>query len=128
VADYLQRAARHIASNTDLEQSYAVGREAVRYALAGKNAVMAAIKRSSQSPYRWKIEPVPLAKVANREKMMPRGYITRDGFHITAACRAYLAPLIAGEAPQPFRNGLPVHARPKNLAVPKKLPLSFTIK
>jgi len=128
VADYLQRAARHIASNTDLEQSYAVGREAVRYALAGKNAVMAAIKRSSQSPYRWKIEPVPLAKVANREKMMPRGYITRDGFHITAACRAYLAPLIAGEAPQPFRNGLPVHARPKNVAVPKKLPLSFTIK
>jgi 6-phosphofructokinase 1 len=127
VADYLQRAARHIASKTDLEQAYAVGREAVRYALAGKNAVMAAIVRSSQSPYRWKIEPVPLAKVANHEKMMPRGYISRDGFHITPACRAYLAPLIAGESPPPFRDGLPLFARPKNVPVPKKLADSFII-
>jgi 6-phosphofructokinase 1 len=128
VADYLQRAARHLASKTDLEQSYAVGREAVRYALDGRNAVMAAIKRSSQTPYRWKIEPVPLERVANKEKMMPRSYITRDGFHITAACRAYLSPLIAGEAPPPFAHGLPVYARPKNLAVPKKLAESFTIR
>ncbi len=128
VADYLQRAARHIASKTDLEQSYAVGREAVRYAVAGKNAVMAAIKRTSQAPYRWKIEPVPLAKVANKEKMMPRNFITKDGFHITSACRAYLSPLIAGEAPQPYRNGLPAFARLSNSPVPKKLALSFTIK
>jgi 6-phosphofructokinase 1 len=128
VADYLQRAARHIASKTDLEQSYAVGREAVRYAIAGKNAVMAAIIRTSQKPYRWKVEPVPLAKVANKEKMMPRNFITRDGFHITQACRDYLSPLINGEAPQPYRNGLPAYARLKNLAVPKKLDLSFAIK
>jgi 6-phosphofructokinase 1 len=128
VADYLQRAARHVASKTDLEQSYAVGREAVRYAVAGKNAVMAGIKRTSQKPYRWTIEPVPLSKVANKEKMMPRNFITRDGLHITQACRDYLSPLIAGEAPLPWRNGLPVHARLKNLPVPKKLSLSFTIK
>ncbi len=128
VADYLQRAARHIASKTDLEQSYAVGREAVRFALAGKNAVMAAIRRTSQSPYRWKIEPVPLARVANKEKKLPRSFITGDGFHVTAACRSYLAPLIAGEAPPPFAGGLPVYARPKNLAVPKKLAESFTIR
>jgi 6-phosphofructokinase 1 len=105
-----------------------VGREAVRYAIAGKNAVMAGIRRTSQKPYRWSIEAMPLAKVANKEKMMPRNFITRDGFHITSACRDYLSPLIAGEAPQPYRNGLPVHARLKNLAVPKKLALSFTIK
>ena len=128
VADYLQRAARHIASKTDLEQSYAVGREAVRYAVAGKNAVMAAIKRTSKAPYRWKIEPVPLSKVANREKMMPASFISRDGFHITAACRSYLAPLIAGEAPPPYKNGLPAYARLHNFAVPKKLANSFTIK
>ena len=127
VADYLQRAARHIASKTDVEQSYAVGKTSVEFAIAGKNAVMAAILRTSDKPYRWKIAPVPLAKVANVEKMLPRDYIAEDGFGITAKARAYLAPLIRGEDFPPFKDGLPQYVRLKNVAVAKKLGTEFKI-
>jgi len=127
VADYLQRAARHLASKTDLEQSYAVGRAAVEMALAGKNAVMPAITRVSDKPYRWKITEAPLAKVANVEKMLPKDFITADGYGITAKARAYLSPLIKGEAPPPFRDGLPVYVRLRNEPVPKKLPTTFEV-
>ena len=125
VADYLQRAARHLASKTDLEQSYAVGKAAVEFALAGKNAVMPAIVRVADRPYRWKIDEAPLTEVANREKMLPRNFIAADGFGITAKARAYLAPLIKGEAPPPFKDGLPRYVRLKNVAVPKKLAARF---
>jgi len=121
VADYLQRSARHIASKTDVEQAYAMGEAAVKFALAGKNAVMPAIIRTSDSPYRWKIGEAKLSRVANREKMMPRGYISRDGFGITAKCRAYLQPLIRGEDYPPYKNGLPQYVELKNIAVKKKL-------
>src|SRR5204862_2200508 len=97
IADYLQRAARHIASKVDVEQAYAMGKAAVELALAGKNAVMPIIVRKSDSPYRWTVGKVALAKVANKEKLMPRNFITKDGFGITPACRKYLAPLIQGE-------------------------------
>jgi len=127
VADYLQRAARHLASKTDLEQSYAVGKAAVEFALAGKNAVMPAIVRVADRPYRWKIDEAPLTEVANREKMLPRDFIAADGFGITAKARAYLAPLIRGEAPPPFKDGLPRYVRLKNIAVPKKLAASFAV-
>ena len=106
VADYLQRAARHLASRTDLEQSYAVGKAAVQMALKGRNAVMPAITRVSDKPYRWKITEAPLTRVANVEKMLPRDFITKDGFGITDKARRYLAPLIRGEAPPPFKDGL----------------------
>jgi len=122
VADYLQRAARHIASKTDVEQAYAVGKAAVEMALAGKNSVMPAIVRKSSRPYRWTIGEAPLKKVANREKMMPKSFITRDGFGITAKCREYLEPLIRGEDYPPYRNGMPRYVRLKNVAVPKRLP------
>jgi 6-phosphofructokinase 1 len=127
VADYLQRSARHIASKTDVEQAYAVGKAAVELAVAGKNAVMPAIIRTSDKPYRWKIEVAPLAKVANVEKMLPRDFITRDGFGITAKARAYLAPLIRGEDPPPYKDGLPQYVRLKNVAVPKKIAAEFKI-
>ena len=127
VADYLQRAARHIASKTDLEQSYAVGKAAVEMALAGRSAVMPAITRVSDKPYRWKITEAPLAKVANVEKMLPRDFITSDGFGITEKARRYLAPLMRGEAPPPYRDGLPRYVRLKNVAVPKKLAQGFTV-
>jgi 6-phosphofructokinase 1 len=127
VADYLQRSARHIASKTDLEHSYAVGKAAVELALAGRNAVMPAIVRTSDKPYRWKIAPVPLEQVANVEKMLPRDYITADGFGITAKARAYLAPLIRGEDFPPFKDGVPQYVRLKNVAVPKKLAAGFKI-
>lgn len=127
VADYLQRAARHIASKTDVEQAYAVGKAAVEFALKGHNAVMPAIKRLSDKPYKWKIEMVKLQDVANKEKFMPRNFITADGFHITEKCRTYLAPLIAGEDYPPFKNGMPDYVVLKNIAVAKKLKTDFEI-
>ena len=120
VADYLMRAARHIASKTDLEQSYAVGKAAVELALKGRSGIMASIVRKSDKPYRWTVGEAPLDKVANVEKKMPRDFITEDGFHITEKCRRYLAPLIAGEDYPPYKNGLPQYVKLKNVAVPKK--------
>ena len=121
VADYLQRAARHIASKTDVDQAYAVGRAGVEFALAGQNAVMPAIIRKSNDPYQWVIEKAPLDQVANVEKMMPREYITDEGFGITEPCRQYLAPLIQGEDYPPYVNGMPQYVRLKNVMVEKKL-------
>ncbi len=125
VADYLQRAARHIASKTDVEQAYRVGEAAVKMALKGMNAVMPAIVRVSDKPYKWKIGVADLAKVANREKMMPRDFITGDGYGITKRCRAYLAPLIKGEDYPPYKNGLPDYVQLKNLPVQRKLAGDF---
>jgi len=122
VADYLQRAARHIASKTDVDQAYAVGKAAVEFALAGKNAVMPTIVRTSDSPYKWKIGEAKLDKVANVERKMPKNFITKDGFGITAAAKRYLSPLIAGEDYPAYKNGLPQYVRLKNILVPKKLP------
>jgi 6-phosphofructokinase len=127
VADYLQRSARHIASQTDLDQAYAVGKAAVKMALAGKNAVMPVIVRKSDSPYRWGIGEAKLGRVANKEKILPKSYISKDGFGITAAGRRYLEPLIKGEAYPPYKNGTPRYVRLKNVAVPKKLDSDFVI-
>jgi 6-phosphofructokinase 1 len=127
VADYLQRAARHIASKVDVEQAYAVGKAAVELALKGHHAVMPAIVRVSDKPYRWKIGVAPLEKVANVEKMLPRDYITPDGFHITAKGRRYLAPLIKGEDYPPYKDGLPRYVVLKNKPVRKKLKTGFVV-
>ena len=121
VADYLQRAARHIASKTDVDQAYALGKAAVELAIKGQNAVMPTVDRVSDKPYKWKVGVAPLSKVANVEKFMPRDFITPDGFGITAKCRTYLLPLIKGEDYPPFKDGLPQYVRLKNVAVPKKL-------
>ena len=121
VADYMQRAARHIASKTDVDQAYATGKAAVEYAIKGHNSVMPAIKRTSNNPYRWKIEMAPLSKVANVEKMMPKSFISKDGFGITSKCREYLAPLMKGEDYPPYKDGLPKYVILKKAAVAKKL-------
>ena len=122
IADYLQRSARHIAAKTDVAQAYAVGQKAVEFALAGDNAIMPIIVRTSSKPYRWSIDKVKLSRVANREKKMPRNFITRDGFGITAACRRYLEPLIQGEDYPPYRQGLPSYVALRNQPVAKRLP------
>jgi len=127
VADYLQRSARHIASKTDVEQAYAVGKAAVQFALQGKTAVMPIIKRVSDKPYRWKIESAPLSRIANKEKMLPRRYITSDGFGITPAARRYLEPLIRGEDYPPYINGLPSYVSLKNAAVKPLLKRKFVV-
>ena len=121
VADYLQRAARHIASRTDVEQAYAMGKAAVEFAIKGHNAVMPTIDRLSNQPYKWKVGMAQLSQVANVEKMMPSNFITKDGFGITEKCREYLTPLIKGEDYPPYRDGLPSYVRLKNVAVKKKL-------
>ncbi|MBM3390757.1 MAG: 6-phosphofructokinase [Betaproteobacteria bacterium] len=121
VADYLQRAARHIASKTDVAHAYATGKAAVELAIKGRNSVMPAIKRVSDKPYKWKVDVAELKDVANREKFMPRDFITADGFGITEKCRKYLAPLMLGEDYPPYKNGLPKYVRLKNVGVKKKL-------
>lgn len=125
VADYLQRAARHLASKTDVDQAYAVGKAAVELALEGKNAIMPAVIRTSNDPYRWEIQEADLSQVANVEKMMPTEFITEDGFGITQACREYLLPLIQGEDYPPYKNGLPDYVTLKNVVVPRKLADNF---
>ena len=117
VADYLQRSARHIASKTDVEQAYQLGSYAVDLAVSGKNAVMTSIKRTSSNPYKWKLTAVPLNRVANVEKKMPKNYITTDGYHITSACRKYMAPLIEGEDFPKYKNGIPLYTSFKNKKV-----------
>ena len=128
VADYLQRAARHIASRTDVEQAYALGKAAVELALAGRNSVMPTVVREGDQPYRWHIGETDLAAVANQEKKLPRGYISDDGFGISEAGRRYLLPLIQGEDYPPYRDGLPAYVRLRNVAVPRKLAASFAVK
>ena len=119
--DYLQRSARHLASKTDVDQAYALGKAAVELAVAGRSAVMPGIVRLADAPYRWEIGVADLANVANVERKMPREFISADGFQITDKCRAYLAPLIAGEDPPPYRDGLPDYVRLKNRGVPRQL-------
>jgi 6-phosphofructokinase len=127
VADYLQRSARHIASQVDVDQAYAVGKAAVELALKGKNAVMPIIVRKSAKPYRWVIGEAPISAIANQEKKVPRNFITEDGFGITPLCRRYLLPLIGGEGYPPYRNGLPAYATLKGARVPKRLKTPFVV-
>jgi 6-phosphofructokinase 1 len=127
VADYLQRSARHIAAQTDVDQAYALGKAAVEFALRGDNAVMPCIVRGKGKRYSWSIGEARLEDVANKEKKMPRHYISRDGFGITEEARAYLAPLIVGEAYPEYRGGLPRYVRLKNVAVPRKLKTRFKV-
>ncbi len=127
VADYLQRAARHIASKSDVEQAYAMGKAAVELAIRGNNSVMPTIVRKSSRPYKWSVGVAPLSKVANVEKMMPADFITKDGFGITAKCRTYLEPLIKGEDYPPYRDGMPQYVRLKNVPVKKRLKGKFKV-
>jgi 6-phosphofructokinase 1 len=126
LADYLQRSARHVASKTDVEQAYAVGRAAVEKALEGKNAVMVTIERKDSKKYSWGLGESPLLKVANVEKKMPRSFISKDGFGITQKARDYLQPLILGEDYPPYKNGVPHYPKLKKVLAPRKLPTEFT--
>ena len=127
VADYLQRAARHIASQVDVDQAYALGASAVKLAIEGQNAVMPTIERISDHPYKWKLGTARLSRVANIEKKMPKKFISIDGFGITPSCERYLKPLIKGEAYPPYKDGLPKYVTLKNKSVKKKLNNNFKI-
>jgi hypothetical protein len=121
VLDYVQRSARHLASRTDVEQAYAVDQAAVGYALEGLSGVMPVIQRISDRPYRWQVVPAQVGGIMNREKRLPRGFLTRDGWRLTARARRYFEPLILGEAWPPFANGVPVHARLRLKPVDRRL-------
>ena len=127
VADYLQRAARHIASKTDVDMAYAMGKAAVQFALQGHNSVMPTVDRISNKPFKWKVGMADLSKVANVEKMMPENFITKDGYGITKACRTYMEPLIKGEDYPPYKDGMPKYVRIKGVAVEKKLKGKFEL-
>jgi 6-phosphofructokinase 1 len=127
VADYLQRAARHLASKSDVEQAYALGKAAVELAVAGHNSVMPTVVRKSSAPYIWEIGHAPLSQVANVEKFMPTDFISEDGFGITDKCREYLYPLIQGEDYPPYENGMPKYVTMKQIAVPRKLDGTFEL-
>ncbi len=127
LADYLQRSARHIASKTDADQAYAVGKAGVQLAIKGRNAVMVTVERTSDKPYRWKIGETSLKRVANREKMLPRNFITKDGFGITPAARRYLSPLIRGEDYPPYKDGLPKLVPLKLKLAPARLKTAFRV-
>ena len=127
VADYLQRSARHIASKTDVEQAYALGKAAVDMVIAGENAVMPTVVRKSDSPYVWEIGKAKLEDVANVEKKMPKEFISDDGFGITEACRRYLLPLIEGEDYPPYKNGMPQYVTLKNKSVTKIVNTEFSL-
>ncbi|MFT7267414.1 MAG: 6-phosphofructokinase [Porticoccus sp.] len=127
LADYLQRSARHIASATDVEQAYAVGRAAVEYALAGKNSVMVTIERNESADYSWSLGEAPLVNIANQEKKMPKNYITKDGYGVTQEGKDYISPLIQGEDYPPYKNGVPQYIKLANIPVKKKLGDHFKV-
>jgi len=102
-----------------------MGKAAVELAVKGYDAVIPTIVRKKAKPYKWEIGHVKLSDVANVEKMVPRDFITADGFGITEKCRAYLEPLIAGEDYPPYKNGLPDCVQINGVAVKKKLNTEF---
>ena len=97
VADYLQRSASHLSSGVDRAHALEVGKKAVQYALKGLNGVMPIIKRKSSTPYKWEVVPAPLTKIANVEKKLPPGFISKDGLGMTKRARSYFQPLIDGK-------------------------------
>ncbi|MDH4225208.1 MAG: 6-phosphofructokinase [Deltaproteobacteria bacterium] len=120
--DYCQRSARHISSKVDVEQAIASGKKAVELALKGESGQMAIIVRESAKPYKWSMGQTSAGNIANAEKVMPKEFISEDGMHITQAFRDYCLPLIEGEDPPPFKNGMPVYLRLEKHMAPKKLP------
>ena len=122
ICDYLQRSARHLSSQVDVDHAYAVGKAAVEYALSGENAIMPTISRISSSPYKWEIGKIALDKAANSERLLPRGYIGKDKYSITDDAKEHIAPLIQGEAHPPYGSGLPLVATRDFAVLKKKLP------
>lgn len=126
IPDYLQRSAGHLVSATDHTLAGAVGQAAVRFALDGLDGMMVSIRRLSDRPYRWQLEPVPCASVGNLERTLPAEFIREDGFHVTDRARAFLQPLVEGEVPPPFSGGLPTYLRLSFTSLPRRLPVLQT--
>lgn len=105
----LQRCAAHISSRTDINESFALGQAAVKYAAGGMTAVMSTIKRVSNDPYQWIIEPENVSLIANQAKTIPLEWITPEKNDVTPEMEAYLRPLIIGEVSLQYKDGLPMY-------------------
>ena len=121
VADYLQRAARHIGSSVDVKQAYMVGYKALEYAKKGINGVMLTISRKKSKNYQWEIKYTKLENVANVEKELPKSFISKDGFGVTRSCKKYMQNLISGQDYPPYKDGIPLYAKLKHILVKKRL-------
>lgn len=106
----LQRCASHIASKTDIDESFAIGSAAAEAACAGKSGrMMVFVRDLKNGEYSVHIEDADISGAANNVKTVPDEYITPDGAGITEAGIAYLKPLIQGECDVNYKDGLPVH-------------------
>jgi ATP-dependent phosphofructokinase / diphosphate-dependent phosphofructokinase len=123
ISDYLQRSARHLASRVDVAAAWQVGTEAVAFALRGENRVMVALQRKNPAGEKnlWQITPRALARVAGKERNLPRKFIRPDGFGVSASGLDYLKALIVGEDYPEFSGGLPLHAPALGKLVKKTL-------
>jgi 6-phosphofructokinase 1 len=122
VSDYLQRAARHIASKVDVNQAYALGLESIKVAKTDINNIMLTIKNNStKQNYKWSISSTNLDNVANVEKMLPKSFIKSNNFEITNSCKQYILNLIQGEDYPTYQKGFPQYAKLKCKTIKKKL-------
>ena len=122
VSDYLQRAARHIASKVDVDQAYTLGLESIKVAKTNINNIMLTIKNDSMKKnYKWSISSTNLDNVANVEKMLPKNFIKSNNFEITNSCKQYILNLIQGEDYPTYQNGFPKYAKLRCKTIKKKL-------
>jgi 6-phosphofructokinase 1 len=119
---YAQRAAAHFASATDSAEAVACGEAAVRAAVEGKSGFMVKLVRLKENPYRWTTDLQPLGDIANVEHLVPREWISEDGFLPNEKFVEYARPLIEGEVKVPVEGGLPKYVVLEKVRIEKKLP------
>ena len=105
----LQRCAMHIASKTDLDESFVIGQKAIDTALANKSGYVMGFKRISNNPYQVDYISSDVRKIANLEQKIPTEWINKDGNNITQELYDYLFPLIQGEVNVNYQNGIPAY-------------------
>ena len=94
----------------------------MRAAVDGKSGFMVKIVRTQANPYRWGTELHDLKEIANVEHLVPRDWISEDGFMPNEKFVEYACPLIEGESKIPMEGGLPKYAVLNKIKVEKKLP------
>jgi len=107
----MQRCASHVASASDIYEARLLGSAAADYCIAGGTGKMACIRRTSAKPYRFEIDFVDIEQIANQVKKVPDEWINEAGNDVTQEMIDYLLPLIQGELPCTYKNGVPVHLR-----------------
>lgn len=106
----LQRCAAHLLSKTDIDESFAQGKFGVKLAEDHVTGSMVCIKRESNTPYTISYTYANIAEIANEAKSVPREWINEAGNDVTQELIDYIYPLIQGECPIEYKDGLPVYA------------------